>query len=256
MASGFWLVFWHQSEARKAATIWNWSGKTFSPGALLAVLYFSLFHIYFSARLEFPSPPLSAPGSPRMRHPLPAPFDSPHLLLSLGSFNVALSRANWAFKENACTAGYFSRKRNNHSQRQQMVKPRALACTVAYAKLKKRNNERFILKFGKLTQYFCMKSNFWTIKTVFILVKVCVYMLCTRQCQGYCLMGAWSPEVPTIYLWTTKIWNKKPEQVHENHNSQDNFCSINNKIPLSFCTFEAKTENVWSSAIGKKYFRQ
>ena len=50
-----------------AATVWNWSRKTLSPGALLAVLYFSSFHIYFSARLDFPSPPLSAPGSPRMR---------------------------------------------------------------------------------------------------------------------------------------------------------------------------------------------
>ena len=39
----------------------------------------------------------------------------------------------------------------------------------------------FILKFGKLTQYFCIKSNFWTIKTVFILVKVCIYVLYTRQ---------------------------------------------------------------------------
>ena len=70
----FWLLigarklvfFWHQSEARAAATVWNWCGKTLSPGALLAVLYFSSFHIYFSARLDFPSPPLSAPGSPRM----------------------------------------------------------------------------------------------------------------------------------------------------------------------------------------------
>ena len=70
----FWLligarktqVFWHQSEARTAATVWNWSGKTLSPGALLAILYFSSFYIYFSARLDFPSPPLSAPGSPRM----------------------------------------------------------------------------------------------------------------------------------------------------------------------------------------------
>ena len=69
----FWLligarktqVFWHQSEARTAATIWNWSGKTLSPGALLAVLYVS-FVPYFSARLDFPSPPLFAPGSPRM----------------------------------------------------------------------------------------------------------------------------------------------------------------------------------------------
>ena len=22
------MFFWHQSEARKAATVWNWSGKT------------------------------------------------------------------------------------------------------------------------------------------------------------------------------------------------------------------------------------
>ena len=51
----FWLligarktqVFWHQSEARTAATVWNWSGKTLSPGALLAVLYFSSRHIFF-----------------------------------------------------------------------------------------------------------------------------------------------------------------------------------------------------------------
>ena len=70
----FWLligarktqVFLHESKARTAATVWNWSGKTLSPGALLAVLYFSSFHVYFSARLDFPSPPLSAPGSPSM----------------------------------------------------------------------------------------------------------------------------------------------------------------------------------------------
>ena len=41
--------------------------------------------------------------SPR---PLPASFDLPHLLLSSGSINMALSRANCALKENACTAGY------------------------------------------------------------------------------------------------------------------------------------------------------
>ena len=40
-------VFWHQSEARTATTVWNWSGKTLSPGALLAVLYFSSCHIFF-----------------------------------------------------------------------------------------------------------------------------------------------------------------------------------------------------------------
>ena len=69
----FWLLigarklvfFWHQSEARTAATVWNWSCKTLSPRALLVVLYFSSFHIYFSPRLDFPSSPLSAPGSPR-----------------------------------------------------------------------------------------------------------------------------------------------------------------------------------------------
>ena len=50
----FWLligarktqVFWHQSEAGTAATVWNWSGKTLSLGALLADLYFSSRHIY------------------------------------------------------------------------------------------------------------------------------------------------------------------------------------------------------------------
>ena len=41
------LCFSAQSEARTAATVWNWSGKTMSPGALLAVLYFSsLCHIF------------------------------------------------------------------------------------------------------------------------------------------------------------------------------------------------------------------
>ena len=39
-------VFWHQSEARTVATVWNWSGKILSPGALLAVLYFSSCHIF------------------------------------------------------------------------------------------------------------------------------------------------------------------------------------------------------------------
>ena len=39
-------LFWHQSEVRTAATVWNWSGKTLSSGALLAVLYFSSCHIF------------------------------------------------------------------------------------------------------------------------------------------------------------------------------------------------------------------
>ena len=59
-SSPFWLligarktqVFWHQSEARTAATVWNWSGKTLSPGALLAVLYFSSCLIFRAFRLS------------------------------------------------------------------------------------------------------------------------------------------------------------------------------------------------------------
>ena len=40
------LCFSAQSEGRTAATIWNWSGKTLSPGAVLAVLFFSSCHIF------------------------------------------------------------------------------------------------------------------------------------------------------------------------------------------------------------------
>ena len=59
-------VLWHQSEARTAATVWNWSGKTLHVprGSSRRSLLF--FVPYFSARLDFPSPPLSAPGSPRI----------------------------------------------------------------------------------------------------------------------------------------------------------------------------------------------
>ena len=39
-------VFWHQSETRTMATVWNWSGKILSPGALLDILFFSLCHIF------------------------------------------------------------------------------------------------------------------------------------------------------------------------------------------------------------------
>ena len=35
-----------QSEGRTAGTVWNCSGKTMSPGALLAVLYFSSCYIF------------------------------------------------------------------------------------------------------------------------------------------------------------------------------------------------------------------
>ena len=61
------LCFSAQSEGRMAATVWNWSGKTLSPrGSFRRSLLF--FMPYFSARLDFPLPPLSAPGSPRMGH--------------------------------------------------------------------------------------------------------------------------------------------------------------------------------------------
>ena len=40
------LCFSAQSEGRTAATVWNWSGKTLSLGALLVVLYFSSCHIF------------------------------------------------------------------------------------------------------------------------------------------------------------------------------------------------------------------
>ena len=60
-------LFWHQSEARTAATVWNWSGKTLSPGALLAVLYFSSCHIFRPFRLSLVptiSPWVSEDASP------------------------------------------------------------------------------------------------------------------------------------------------------------------------------------------------
>ena len=58
-------VFWHQSEARTSRTVWNWSFKTLSPGALLRLLDFSSPEFFF-ARFDFFPPPLTAPGSPRM----------------------------------------------------------------------------------------------------------------------------------------------------------------------------------------------
>ena len=53
-------VLWHQSEARTTATVWNWSGKTVSPGAPRFVLYFSSPK-YFFARYDFPLAPTNCP---------------------------------------------------------------------------------------------------------------------------------------------------------------------------------------------------
>ena len=47
-------VLWHQSEARTTPTVWNWSGKTVSPGAPRFVLYFSSPKFFFRPlRLSF-----------------------------------------------------------------------------------------------------------------------------------------------------------------------------------------------------------
>ena len=120
--------------------------------------------------------------------------------------------------------GFWDTQKQQTVQSTALACTRALVCTSAYSNLIKRATERFfILKFGKLTQYFCMKSNFWTVKTVSILVKVCIYMLYTRRCQGYCLMGAWSPQAPIIYLWATKILIKESEWGHKNHDALADF---------------------------------
>ena len=57
----FWLLigarklvfFWHPSEARTAATVWNWSGKTLSPGLFLPFFTFlrALFFLPFRLSL-------------------------------------------------------------------------------------------------------------------------------------------------------------------------------------------------------------
>ena len=61
--------------------------------ALLAVLYFPSFHIYFSVRLDFSSSPLSAPGSPRMHYTMQG-------------------RGGWGLKKNSgCSSRGKSRRR-------------------------------------------------------------------------------------------------------------------------------------------------
>ena len=70
LSRSFWLLigarkllcFSAQSEGRTAATVWNWSDKT--RGSSRRSLLF--FVPYFPALLDFSSPPLSPPGSPRM----------------------------------------------------------------------------------------------------------------------------------------------------------------------------------------------
>ena len=68
--------------------------------------------------------------------------------------------------------------------------------------------------------------------------------------QGCRVTGVRLPEAPTIYPQATKISNREPERAAETYDFQANCLWINSKI----CTFETKTENVWSSAVGKEYF--
>ena len=82
---------------------------------------------------------------------------------------------------------FLEKHNNNHSHIHWMHGPMELASTI-WAKLslsfwviKKDQQKVFIWKFGKLTQYFCIKSIFWTITTVFIYVKVCIYGHGTQQ---------------------------------------------------------------------------
>ena len=82
-----------------AATVWNWSGKTLSPGTLLAVLYF-FFVQYFSPRLDFPSPPLSAPESLRIQ--------TSHILLELECRYVFMLNDNDVIVN--CKPGEYIRK--------------------------------------------------------------------------------------------------------------------------------------------------
>ena len=75
------LCFSAQPEARKAATVWNWSGKSLSPRALLAFLYFSSCHIFPPVQ-TFPRPqylPLGLRGWPPFDHPCHLKFGVPAL---------------------------------------------------------------------------------------------------------------------------------------------------------------------------------
>ena len=83
-----------ESEARAAPTVWNWSVKTLSPGALSLVLDF--FSSEFSlARLDFIPPPLNAPGSSRMDIPRKIPKNSAcHYPISVSQICAPLTNHN------------------------------------------------------------------------------------------------------------------------------------------------------------------
>ena len=110
-------VFWHQSEARRAATVWNWSGiKDIVPrGSSRHSLHF--FMPYIPAHLDFSSPPLPAPGSPRMMHDsLKSKMNQlPNRLGSIKNLDYSLLSINLAGSCVLCTVGTCQPNPRQHS---------------------------------------------------------------------------------------------------------------------------------------------
>ena len=102
-------VFWHQSEARTGLTVWNWSVKTLSPGALLFVLDVSYF---FSPVFRLFLAPTNCPwvsedgsfhgtytkhGPGSMDHPMdlvhgPGPWTTSNFQLEIAPVNMKIYR--------------------------------------------------------------------------------------------------------------------------------------------------------------------
>ena len=91
-------VFCHQSEARIAPTVWNWSVKTLSPGALTLPLGFSSPE-FFSRPFRLPRPQLTAPGSPSMSTRLFTRCSSYVFLPSLMEKHVAFLARSHAWQK-------------------------------------------------------------------------------------------------------------------------------------------------------------
>ena len=88
------------------------------------------------------------------------------------------------------------------------------------------------------------------------LVHLC--LLTVLVGQGCCLMGARSPQAPTMSWRATRTFNKQPTRVPKTYDSYGNslysyFQWRNDRIPCSLCAFEMKTLNVCLSTVGKKF---
>ena len=88
------------------------------------------------------------------------------------------------------------------------------------------------------------------------LVHLC--LLTVLVGQGCCLMGARSPQAPTMSWRATRTLNKEPTRVPKTYDSYGNslyayFQWRNDRIPCSLCAFEMKTYNVCLSTVGKKF---